>query len=258
MQNQIQEFQNEAFGKIRVLQKEGQPWFVGKDVALALGYANTSKAVTTHVDAEDRVAEMIPTAQNGKLVSKTFIINESGLYSLILSSKLPAAKSFKRWVTMEVLPAIRKYGAYITPDTLAQMRDDSDFAEELLEHLSAERAKNSTLMGHIATLQPKAQYYDTILQSSKAIPISIIAKDYGMSAFAFNRLLHELGVQYRIGGTWLLYKAYANCGYTVSKTYLVDGKEISVHTCWTQRGRMFLYDILKWYGILLGAEQMVG
>ena len=244
MQNNIQIFKNEEFGEIRIIHKDGQPWFVGKDVADMLGYSNSSKAVSKHVDEDDRLSEMIPTSQNGKLVSKTHIINESGLYSLILSSKLPTAKTFKRWVTSEVLPTIRQHGAYITDDTLNRMREDNAFTDELLGRLSA--------------LQPKAQYYDTVLQSENGIPTTAIAKDYGMSAVAFNKMLHKFGVQYRIGGCcWFLYSKYQNKGYTVTKTYLVNDKKISIQTCWTQRGRAFLYDLLKWYGVLPTAETII-
>ena len=101
------------FGNLRTIEIDGEPWFVGKDVAEALGYSNTSKAIITHVADEDKIIKMLPNSQNGKTVGKTYIINESGLYSLILSSKLPSAKEFKHWVTSEVLPSIRKNGAYI-------------------------------------------------------------------------------------------------------------------------------------------------
>lgn len=101
------------FGELRTVEIDGEPWFVGKDVAVALGYSNTSKAIITHVADEDKIIKMLPNSQNGKTVGKTYIINESGLYSLILSSKLPSAKEFKHWVTSEVLPSIRKNGAYI-------------------------------------------------------------------------------------------------------------------------------------------------
>ncbi len=116
--NEMQVFTNPEFGKIRTLEIKGEPWLVGKDVATALGYSNPSKAVMVHVDKEDKSFEMLPVSdsQNGNLV-KTALINESGLYSLILSSKLPSAKKFKRWVTSEVLPAIRKTGTYTIPST---------------------------------------------------------------------------------------------------------------------------------------------
>ena len=108
-------FNHPQFGELRIVEIDGEPWFVGKDVAEALGYSNTSKAIITHVADEDKIIKMLPNSQNGKTVGKTYIINESGLYSLILSSKLPSAKEFKHWVTSEVLPSIRKTGGYVNP-----------------------------------------------------------------------------------------------------------------------------------------------
>lgn len=108
-------FNHPEFGELRTVEISGEPWFVGKDVAEALGYSNTSKAIITHVADEDKIIKMLPNSQNGKTVGKTYIINESGLYSLILSSKLPSAKEFKHWVTAEVLPSIRKTGGYVNP-----------------------------------------------------------------------------------------------------------------------------------------------
>lgn len=113
--NQLQVFQNNEFGQIRSITINDQPWFVGKDVADGLRYSNSSKAVSVHVDEEDKIKQMIPQSQNGNLVSQVILINESGLYSLIMSSQLPSAKKFKRWMTSEVLPAIRKNGTYSVP-----------------------------------------------------------------------------------------------------------------------------------------------
>jgi len=160
------------------------------------------------------------------------------------------------WVCDEVLTSIRQHGAYITADTINRMRSDNAYAETLLKRLSAEHAKNNALMDYVDKLQPKAYYCDLVLQATTPMPVSIIAKEYGMSAVAFNKLLHELGVQYKTGGTWLLYKKYANCGYTVTKTYLIGDKEVSVHTCWTQKGKCFLYALLCWHGILPSAKSV--
>lgn len=205
MGNQLQIFENKDFGKVRVLEIDGVTWFVGKDIAEVLGYENGSRDIKRHVDNEDVGTAMIPQYRNGTLVSKTLIINESGLYSLIFSSKLPAAKAFKRWVTSEILPSIR--------------------------------------------------YYDLVLKCENSIPLSVIAKDYGMTAISFNKLLNGLGVQYSVGGVWVLYKKYCNQGYTVTRTYHVNETTSHVCTYWTQKGRNFLYIILKCYGILPEAER---
>lgn len=129
---ELQTFQHEQFGDLRIYDENGEVWFIGKDVATALGYNNQSKAITEHIDAEDRKKANFQFSQNGRvgnsnLKSATWLINESGLYSLILSSKLPAAKAFKRWVTSEVLPSIRKTGKYeLLPDAPADVVDNSE------------------------------------------------------------------------------------------------------------------------------------
>ena len=256
MQNAIQIFENKEFGQIRIVEIDGQPWLVGKDVAKSLGYANASKAISSHVDSDDKIMRMIAHSQNGNVVTQTALINESGLYSLILSSKLPTAKAFKRWVTSEVLPTIRKHGAYINDDVLHSMQEDSDYSAELLRNLTAERNRSNALISKMAQLAPKAHYHDIILQCPDAIPVTFIAKDYGMSGAAFNKLLYKLNVQFRIGRTWLLYAKYQRNGYTVTNTYTKNGMTTLVHTCWTQRGRFWLYELLKSNGILPAIEQM--
>jgi Prophage antirepressor len=248
MKNQMQIFENTEFGKIRVITIDGQPWFVGKDITDILGYTNSRKALIDHVDAEDKNTVTIRDGIPGN-PNKT-IVNESGLYSLILSSKLPQAKAFKRWVTAEVLPTVRKHGAYATSDTLDDMLRNPKFAEALIRKLAAEREKTAALEDLAEELAPKALYCDLILQSKNAVPVSLIAKDYGMSATAFNRLLYGFTIQYPVAGTWLLYQEYAGRGYTHTRTYRVNDSTSAMHTCWTQKGRLFLYETLKSCGIL--------
>jgi prophage antirepressor-like protein len=247
MQNQLQVFTNKKLGEIRTIEIDGQPWFVGKDVAAILGYTNYAKTLKDHVDDEDKL--------NNKSLSSLgqrggWIINESGLYSLILSSKQPNAKAFKRWITSEVLPTIRKHGGYVTDETLERLSEKTEEAQIFFNALREERTNREVLQDYVKIISPKVRYHDIILQCEDAIPVSIIAKDYGMSAVAFNRLLHEVRIQYNIGKTWLLYKDYCNCGYTVTRTYPVSDKKTAIHTYWTQKGRKFIYDILKLYDIL--------
>jgi len=153
------------------------------------------------------------------------------------------------------LPSIRKHGAYINDDIIRRMQEDSEYAAELLRNLTAGRNRNNALVGRVSILAPKAHYHDLILQYSDAVQVSIIAKDYGMSAVAFNKLLHRLGVQFRIGKTWLLYKEHQGNSYTVTNTYTKNGIATLIHTCWTQRGRFWLYELLKSHGILPEAER---
>lgn len=252
---ELQVFNSSEFGSVRTATVNGEVMFVGKDVADILEYTNTAKAIRDHVDEEDKLTERIVlSGQNREVI----FINESGLYSLILSSKMPNAKKFKHWVTAEVLPTVRKHGMYAIDEIL----ENPDLAIAALTQLKEERERRKQLecqtliqRQQIAEMQPKASYYDLILQNKNTVPITQIAKDYGMSGRKFNELLHELGVQYKFRKTWLLYQQYAECGYTQSRTYAIDESRSVMHTYWTQKGRLFLYDLLKSEGIYPLIEQ---
>ena len=259
MMNQLQVFENKEFGKIRTVEINSEPYFVGKDVADILGYQNGSRDIQRHVDAEDR-----QNYQNGTFESNRgmTVINESGLYSLILSSKLPTAKKFKRWVTSEVLPSIRKHGMYATDELIA----NPDIAIAAFQALKEERKQRELLQFEcnkqkqiIGELKPKADYTDIILQSKSLVTITQIAKDYGMSGSAMNEMLRRYGVQYKQSRQWLLYSKYHNNGFTHSETVTIthsDGRTDTVmNTKWTQKGRLFIYNLLKSYGILPVIEQ---
>ena len=253
---QLQIFNNAEFGSIRTLDINGEPWFVGKDVAGALGYSNTRDALAKHVDEEDKNSVAIHDGIPGN--PNQTVINESGVYSLVFSSKLPTAKKFKRWVTSEVLPAIRKHGVFVMDDII----NNTDALIEALQAFKAEKIRRQALevenaiqRQQIAEMEPKVSYYDKVLQSKDPVKTSIIAKDYGYSAKNFNQLLKDLKVQYKQGDIWLLYQKYAGNGYTQTKTHAYEDQ---VHGCtgtscwtyWTQKGRLFLYDLLKANGIL--------
>ena len=175
--NELQTFTSAAFGSVRIIDKGGQPWFVGKDVADILGYSNSSKAIPQHVDEEDRQKQNLPTAQNGKLVAASWLINESGLYSLILSSKMPKAKEFKRWVTSEVIPAIRKTGGYIAGSE--NMTDAEIMAKAVLVAQSTIRQRDQRikeLEGDVAAAKPKVLFADAVSASDSTILIGDLAK----------------------------------------------------------------------------------
>lgn len=248
MKNKIVIFKHEEFGEIRTLNIDGEPWFVGKDIAVALGYSAPRNAIQAHVDNEDKTTALIQ-CTGSEYKSNAVIINESGLYSLILSSKLTSAKKFKRWVTSEVLPSLRKHGAYFTAETLHKTMSDPRELAKLLTTLADEQEKRRKLEEENAFLSVKANYYDRILQSKNSVPVTQIAKDYGMTAIAFNRMLHDYGIQYSIRNSWVLYAEYANLGYTQSKTYQIGDDKAIMHTCWTQAGRIFLYNFLVERGI---------
>lgn len=258
---ELQVFKNAEFGSVRSTMVNGEPYFVGKDVAEILGYERTTKAIRDHVDDED--VDEIPIQDSIGRMQNTPIINESGLYSLILSSKLPAAKRFKRWVTSEVLPAIRRHGLYAVDDML----NNPDALIEALQAYKAERmqrlaleAENAVQKQQLIEMQPKASYYDVVLNSPDLVSITEIAKDYGWSGRRMNEHLHGKGIQFKQGDRiWILYQKYAEKGYTSTKTHTypaTDGTiHTKVHTYWTQKGRLFIYDLLKADGILPLIEQ---
>ena len=247
MESKLQIFENDEFGKVRVLEIDGQSWWVLRDVCTGLGL-NSPHKVAERLDEDER--NQIPLTDSLGRRQQTTIINESGLYGVILRSDKPKAKSFRRWITSEVLPSIRRNGAYITEETLVRMLHSSEFTSELLERLLAEREKNTVLRKRIEDIVPKARYYDLILQSKNTVQVTLIAKDYGMTAVSFNQLLHELGIQFKLGDTWILYQQFADKGYTCSKTYHINEERSIIHTYWTQAGRLFLYEILKKNGII--------
>jgi len=252
-QNNIQIFENKEFGKIRVVFINEQPWWALKDVCAVLGIKN-HKMTAQRLDGDE--VSLTDLTDNLGRVQKTAVISESGLYAVILRSDKPNAKSFRKWVTSEILPSIRKHGAYFTDELLRQIEHDSEVIGELVSRLVDEKQKTDALLDYVDATAPKARYYDVILQCPNAVQVSIIAKDYGYSAIAFNKLLHKLRVQFKIGDTWLLYKEHQGNAYTVTNTYTKNGKVTAIHTCFTQRGRFWLYDLLKANGILPEAEKM--
>ncbi|QGH03018.1 phage antirepressor [Streptococcus dysgalactiae] len=236
-------FENAEFGSVRTVTIKGIPYFVGKDVASVLGYSNTRDALAKRLDEEDKDGVAICDSIGREQI--VTVINESGLYSLILSSKMPNAKKFKRWVTNEVLPSIRQHGVYATDSFIKKSIEDPAWAISVLQELQAKEEKLAMQQQIILEMKPKVSYYDLILQSTSVVSISKISKDYGMSPQALNKLLHELGVQYKQGKMWLLYQKYADQGYTQSKTHTINAEKSVMHTYWTQKGRLFLYELLK-------------
>ena len=225
MNTAIQIFTSEVFGEIRTCQVNNQIMFVGKDVATALGYANTRKAVLDHVDKEDREDGVTIRDAIGRDQKATFI-NESGLYSLILSSKLPQAKAFKRWVTAEVLPQIRKTGGYI-PTRDASGRELS--GKEIVERADA-------IVGR--TLQFLNEPAEDTLTATQ------VAKTFNMTTLDFNAVLRDMGIQYRRHGRWNLSDDLQGRGYTAERTHvsysLKGQKKVKVYMTWTMAGLHYL------------------
>ena len=246
----LQIFAFEGTDEVRTLLINDEPYFVGKDVADALGYKNTRDALSKHVDEEDKGVANRDTL-GGK--QDLTIINESGLYSLILKSKLPSAKKFKRWVTSEVLPTIRKHGMYATEDLL----NNPDLLIQVATQLKEERTNRLIAEQRVNELQPKADYYDKILANKSLMTISVIAKNYGMSANKMNQTLHKLGVQYKQGKTWLLYSKHQDKGWTHTEMLEVAGTDkLQPSTKWTQKGHIAIYELLKKNDILPTIERL--
>lgn len=228
--NDIQIFKNEQFGQVRVIDIDGEGWLVGKDVAIAVGYNRPSEAIRQHCDEDDTLKHRIMDGLGRN--QETLLINESGLYSLIMSSKLPQAKKFKKWVTSDVLPSIRKHGMYATdelinnPDLLIAAA--TKIKEERQARLEAEKLR------------------DKLIHQNKLYTTSEIAKELGLkSATKLNGLLAEKKIQYKQNKTWLLYSKYADCGYVSIKQDILDSGHIIYDRKWTGKGRDFILNLFK-------------
>ena len=212
----IQIFKSDAFGEIRTCQVEDQVMFMGSDVAAALGYTDHQKAIKMHVDADDKLTRQIVVSGQSRNV---ILINESGLYSLILSSRLPQARAFKRWVTAEVLPAIRRKGRY------------------------------DMLPAEVRLLAGQAEYCQQVLQSIDCITTTQLAKEMALTCHDLLCWLMALGVLYWQSGEYMLYADYARMGLTKTRTHVRRNRLGICHTTrslvWTEEGRKFIHEILK-------------
>ncbi|MFK4968346.1 phage antirepressor [Lactococcus garvieae] len=260
----MNELQNFNFNnlQVRTVLIGNEPWFVAKDVADILEYSETAQ-MTRRLDKEDSMSVKL-TGMN----MKSTIINESGLYEAIIGSKKKDARKFKRWITHEVLPTIRKHGAYMTDAKLEEALLNPDTLINLATQLKDERQarlglekENSQLNLELAEATEKTRYLDLILDSPDELIVKQIAQDYGMSAVKFNQILNKLRIQYKQNNQWILYSKFQGKGYIRSRTFNYIGNDDKQHTrintCWTQKGREFLYRKLKKSGYLPVVEQDV-
>ena len=257
--NEMQVFDNNEFGKIRIILINNVIWFIGRDIATILGYKNANAAIAKHVDTEDKGIANCDTLGGSQ---KLIVINESGLYSLILSSKLPAAKKFKRWVTSELLPSIRRTGMYAaydylqTPDFLMQVARELKFNKMYIRELED---TVDELEDTIDELTPKTEQCSVTFMTDDLKSVSLIAKDYGKSGIWLNKYLCDKKVQCKIDQTYVLNDKYAGKGYIGTKTYTVYSEDCLYHsktqTYWTEKGRKFIYELLKSDGIFPVSEQ---
>lgn len=253
MQTQMQIFEHDEFGKLEVLMIDGKPYFPATECATILGYSRPHNAIERH--CRYSLKRGVPHPQSPDKQIEVNFIPEGDLYRLIVRSKLQAAERFEKWTFDEVLPSIRKFGGYVTDNALDQLIENPEAAMKFFTTLKAERTKKDKLESYIEEIEPKARYYDIVMQCPGLIPVTIIAKDFGYGAAAFNQLLHAFRVQFKRQETLVLYQPYADKGYTVSKTYRINEKRSVIHTYFTQKGRCFIYELLKSHGILPLAER---
>ncbi|MFK4966056.1 phage antirepressor KilAC domain-containing protein [Lactococcus garvieae] len=258
--NQLQNFNFNNL-QVRTVLIESEPWFVVADVAKVIEATNPTDLAKL-VDDEDKSRQSLGSG------SPKNIINESGLYQILLRSNNRNAKPFRKWVTREVLPTIRKHGAYMTDAKLEEALLNPDILIDLATQLKDERQarlglekENSQLNLELAEATEKTRYLDLILDSPDELIVKQIAQDYGMSAVKFNQILNKLRIQYKQNNQWLLYSRYQGKGYIRSRTFNYIGNDNKQHTrintCWTQKGREFLYRKLKRAGYLPVVEQEI-
>jgi prophage antirepressor-like protein len=242
---------------------ESEPMFCLSDVCRALEITNVGNVKQRLSEKGIRTMDTLTKGGNQKLL----YINEANLYKTIFQSRKESAQRFTDWVTDEVLPSIRKHGAYMTEQVIEKALTSPDFLIRLATQLKEEQEKRKLAESEvkmknqiISELKPKADYYDEILKNPGLVTITQIAKDYGMSGKKMNDILHSLGIQYKKSGQWLLYDRYSKNGYTHSETVDItrsDGRpDVKMNTKWTQKGRIFLYSTLKEKDILPVIEML--
>ncbi|ORI39390.1 phage antirepressor KilAC domain-containing protein [Leuconostoc mesenteroides] len=256
----------QVFDNLKVKEENGQVLFDAETAAIGLGISEVAKSGNTVVKWT-RINKYlgIDTSVDNRIKRGDFI-TEPQFYKLAIKANNETAERFQDWVTSEVLPSIRQHGAYLTDQKIEEVLTNPDTIIRLATELKEERQaklvlkqQNSVLLQQNNELKPKADYTDLILSNKTLVTITFIAKDYGMSGTAMNKLLHDLGVQYNQSGIWLLYAKHQKKGWTQSETHEVtrkDGtKKIVANTKWTQKGRLGLYDLLKANGYLPLIEQ---
>ncbi|EME3580383.1 phage antirepressor KilAC domain-containing protein [Enterococcus faecium] len=236
----LQKFENNLF-QLAVKTENGETLFDVETVARSLGIVDVKN--NTEYVRWKRVNSYL--GNSSPQVAKGDFISEPMVYKLAFKANNALAEKFQDWLATEVLPQIRKHGMYATDELL----DNPDLLIEVATKLKEERTKRLIAEQKVAEYEPKITYLDTILASKDTVSTSQIAADYGMSAIQLNKLLHQLGVQRKVSGQWLLYKKHMNCGYTKSHTSEIkqsDGTvKIVMSTKWTQKGRLFIYNLLK-------------
>lgn len=247
--NELTVFNNEEFGEIRTITIDGEPWFVGKDVAEVLGYSNPRKAMIDHVDTEDKGVTKCDTLGGAQEMA---IINESGLYSLILGSKLPRSKEFKRWVTAEVLPTIRKTGGYVndTVQFIDSYFGQLDSAQKYALTMIFNESKRMT--AQLKEQTPKVDFYDTFVSSDKCTGLRVTAKELGIPEREFVKFLMDEKYLYRTPSKQLLpYAKKSNDGLFKIKDYYTRSDFVKPQVFFTPQGKQFFYEKLVEKGLII-------
>lgn len=268
MNNEIQIFNSDEFGEIRTIVVGDEPWFVAADVCRALDISNPTVAIS-RLDDDER--SKLNLGRQGE----TNVVNEPGLYGLVLGSRKPEARAFQRWIKHDVLPTIRKAGGYVANEDLfidtyfgeadentrnfvrgclIAMRHQTNMINEQGERIGELECKVEQQRQTIEDYQPKVDYLDTILACPDAVTTTQIAADYDITAHKLNKILHEEGLQRKVGDQWILYRRHMGKGYTKSETHYIshnDGQrpKVVMQTKWTQKGRVAIYEIMKSRGI---------
>lgn len=256
--NEIKTFSNDMFS-VLIKQDNENNLFDLETVAKSLGisqFKNGKEYVKWERVNKYLSKYLSPQVGNfSQPLGKGDFIPEAMVYKLAFKAGNSTAEKFQDWLAMEVLPAIRKHGIYATDSVIEQTIQNPDYIIHVLTEFKKEREGRLVAEQQVKELQPKATYYDLILQNKSLLSVTKIAKDYGMSARGLNKLLHELGVQYKQGDIWLLYAKHQDKGYTHTSTYALDEEHSKVTTKWTQKGRLFIYDLLKDNDILPTIEK---
>lgn len=241
MDNKLVTFENAAFGKIRTLTIDGEPWFVAADVCKALELGNPSMTVE-RLDADEKGISSIDTL-GGK--QRMAIINEPGLYSVILCSRKPEAKAFKRWITHEVIPAIRKYGGYMTKSLLEQVLENPNLIYEFARRMLAEQQKNERLKQELDRAKPKADYYDAFIHPESCTNIRATAKELKVPEKMFTAFLIRKRYLYRApSGGLMPYAKAADDGLFFVKDYIAVNGHQGVYTLVTTKGKALFLSML--------------